>query len=419
MSSAYHDVADPQVATQLLGAVLRIADTINEKSLSSEKRMGKILTVVLGYLDAEQGSIMVLDRRKLVVRAASRKHIIGMTQPLDSPSVAAWVAREGEALFIPDISKDDRFPTRASSSYKKNSLLSAPILHQGKVMGVLNVTDKAGKHDLFKEEVKLLLHFSSIILWSLVLEDLQGKLKKQRATLRKRNTELHRQEELRNQLTAMLAHDLKNPLAEVIANLDILSYSVQGEEKEFIEGAQTSCDQAVRMVSNLVSVDKIADDKLQLLREDLQPSALLHEAVAGLRAMAQLKNIELQLSCEEDLPVLQLDRTLIIRVIQNLLANAISYSEQETRVSLACRRQDEDNLLLAVADQGPGIPEGMNEVVFDKYARLSSMQADVVGNGLGLHFCKLAIKLHGGKIWVENLPEKGSCFYISLPLNNK
>lgn len=415
MFAANHDIADPQIATQLLGAVLRIADTINEKNLSSEKRMGRILTIVLSYLGAEQGSIMVVERRKLVVRAASRQQIVGLRQSLDSTSVAAWVAREGEALFIPDISKDDRFPCRTSAGYKKNSLLSAPILHQGKVMGVLNVTDKVGKHDLLKSEVKLLLHFSSIILWSLVLEDLQNKLKKQRSTLRRRNAELHRQEELRNQLSAMLAHDLKNPLAEVIANLDILSYSIQEGDKEFLQGAQTSCDQAVRMVSNLVSVDKIADRKLQLLKEEVEIATLLHEAISGLRAMATLKNIEIKFTCADNSSSLSVDRTLIIRVIQNLLANAISYSEQFTHITIQCHPREKE-IMISVADEGPGIPEGMNEIVFDKYARLASQQSSVVGNGLGLHFCKLAVELHDGHIWVENLPEQGCCFYLTLPL---
>lgn len=410
-------IDDPQVAIRLLNCILQISDTMNDTSHRSERKMDTILALILDYLGAEQGSIMVLERRKLVVCAATRSEIVGMKQPLEADLVASWVAREGEPLFIDDISKDKRFPMRGSGTYKKNSLLCVPIFHKKKVAGTINVSDKAGNRDLLKQDVQLLLHFSSIIIWGLVLEGLQAKLGKQRATLHKRNKELQHQQDLRRQLSGMLIHDLKTPLAEVVANLDILSYSVAEENKEFLEGAQIGCDRAVRMVSNLVSVDKIADGQQQLLKEEVKPADLVAEALSSIRAIARLKEITIvhNMGQEEALPILRLDRTLILRVFQNILANAVSYSSPHTKITAGIRLEGEQILFMFV-DEGPGIPTAMSETIFDKYARLSSQQDALVGTGMGLHFCRLAVELHKGRIWVEGSEGQGSCFFVGLPL---
>ncbi len=412
-----HAVSDPQVAIRLLDCILQIADTMNGTERRSERKMDKILAIILEYLGAEQGSIMVLERRQLVVCAATRSGIIGMKQPLEADLVASWVAREGEPLFIEDISKDSRFPMRGGGTYKKNSLLCVPIFQADKVAGTINVSDKAGNRDLLKQDVHLLLHFSSIIIWGLLLEDLQRKLTQQRSTLRKRNKELQRQQELRSQLSSMLIHDLKTPLAEVVANLDILSYSIKDENKEFLEGAQIGCDRAVRMVSNLVSVDKLSDGEQQLLLENVNPTELLTEALSSIRGIARLKDIAIVHNIEEntELPTLRLDRTLILRVFQNILANAVSYSSPQTTITAGIRLED-NHIVFMLVDEGPGIPAEMSETIFDKYARLSSQQDALVGTGMGLHFCRLAVELHQGRIWVEGSEGQGSCFFVELPI---
>lgn len=412
-----HAVSDPQVAIRLLDCILKIADTMNGSKPDSQSKMDKILALILDYLGAEQGSIMVLERRNLVVCAATRHEIIGKKQPLEADLVASWVAREGEPLFIEDISKDTRFPMRSGGAYKKNSLLCVPIFHKKKVAGTINVSDKAGNRDLLKQDVQLLLHFSSIIIWGLVLEDLQNKLSKQRSTLRKRNKELQHQQELRSQLSSMLIHDLKTPMAEVVANLDILSYSIADDTKEFLEGAQIGCDQAVRMMSNLVSVDKIADGQQQLLEEDVKPTDLLVEALSSIRAIANLKDITIvhKKNQQVELPVLRLDRTLILRVFQNILANAVSYSSSHTKITAGIQL-DNNHIVFMFVDEGPGIPPEMGETIFDKYARLSTQQNALVGTGMGLHFCRLAVELHQGRIWVEGSEGQGSCFFVELPL---
>ena len=404
-----------ETAPQLLDCILHITDTLNQANLSSGKRMQKILAIVLEYLNAEQGSIMILERKKLTVHAASRPEIVGKKQSIDSDSISAWVAREGEPLFIEDIDKDPRFAKKDSRGYKKDALLCVPIFHKNKVAGVINVSDKTGQRKLLKQDGQILLYFSSILLWNIILDDLQSTLKKQRSTLRKRNSELKKQEALRSQLSSMLIHDLKSPLAEVVASLDILSYSATEENKEFIEGAQIGCDRAIRMVSNLVTIDKIADDKQQLIREEVYPDQLVQEAMTSIKNLARLKGIKTIFTCE-DCPIhpINIDRNLMLRVFQNILANAVSYSPSGTKITVGISLTKKF-IRFVFADQGDGIPTEMRDVIFDKYARISEAEDLLMGTGLGLHFCHLAVKLHGGQIWVEGNEDEGSYFFIELP----
>ncbi|MEA3547927.1 MAG: ATP-binding protein [Thermodesulfobacteriota bacterium] len=401
---------------KLLQSVLQISETINNPRLSYNKRMNRVLKIVLNYLGAEQGSIMVLERKKLVVRAATRPEIIGLKQTISDDSVAGCVAKYGEAIFIQDIDVDKRFKQREGDIYRKNSLLSVPILHGRKVTGVINITDKAGSRDLLKEDISYLLQFSSMILWSLVQQNLHREVQKQRAILRRKNRELDRQEELRAQLSSLLIHDLKTPLAEIIANLDILSYSIDENNREFLDGARLGCDRAVRMVSNLVTIDKIEADGLILLKEEVRPHELLAECLSGIRGLARIKNIAIVEECSE-LPAINIDRILILRVLQNMLTNGLSYSEAESTVTAGCRMMgDKKEIEFYVEDHGPGIPPGQQKVIFDKYARIARTNDFLTGSGLGLYFCKLAVELHRGIIGVDSEPGRGSRFFFTLPL---
>lgn len=418
MESRYKNecLSDPKQAGRLLNGLFQIADIMNAKHLSADGRMDRVLTVVLDYLGVEQGSLMVVERNKLVVRAASRSELIGHKQELSDDSVAGWVVCQAKPLFITDISQDSRF-ARRDGPYKKNSLLSVPVIYNDQVIGVINASDKTGGTDFLKEDISCLLNFSSFILWSFMQQDLHKKITQQRNTLKKRNLELRHQEEMRAQLSQMLIHDLKAPLSEVVANLDILSYSIGDDQKEFLEASQMGCDRAVRMVSNLVTIDKISDGNLQLLYEETDVVQLLGEALSAVKGLANIKGIDL---CEERClgcpPMLHVDRVLILRVLQNLITNSLSYTEQGCTITVGSRVIDNEMVEFYVQDQGPGIPLVQQESIFDKYARISSKQDALVGTGLGLYFCRLVVEQHMGTIGVESGEETGSRFFFTLPI---
>ncbi len=416
---AAHKKVEAELAHRLLDSFSQIAEVINAEHLDYGSRMDRILKIILAYLEAEQGSIMVVDKRKrLIVQAATRAELVGHQQSLDDDSVASLVAKSKEPLYIPDIFKDKRFKGRAArNSYKKNALMSVPVLHKGQVIGVINVTDKAGKKDLHKEDIGRLFNFSGLILSILVQQNLQEELKKQQKTLKKRNKELQRQQKMRAELSKMLVHDLKGPLSEVVANLDILSYTISDQNREFLESAQMGCNRAVRMVSNLVSISKIEDGKLRLIKEEVEPQGLIDESHSSVKGLATIKQLTLKKECDEQLPPIKIDRVLILRVLQNLLTNALGYSEPDSLIVFGCKKvPGRKRLEFFVQDQGTGIPLARQKTIFEKYARISEKHDELVGTGLGLYFCRLAVEKHRGEIGVQSSMGQGSRFFFTLPL---
>lgn len=411
---------DPERANKLLESFSKIVEVINTKKLTYEKRLDQILKIILGYLGVEQGSIMILEGRgQLVVRAARRPELIGIRQLVKEhdKSVAAWVAHNRKPLFIPDISKSDLFckQWRDDTTYKKKSLLSMPIVHQDKVIGVINATDKIGNRDLLQQDIARLFDLSGLILSLVVQQNLQDQVKKQRNTLRKRNKELRHQQDVRAELSKMLIHDLKGPLSEVVANLDILSYSISDENKVFLESAEMGCNRAVRMISNLVDLNKIEEGRMQLIKEQVAPDSILEESQSSIIGLAKIRNVDLIMEQEERLPTIMADRVLLLRVIQNLLVNALGYSSPDTVIKFGWRLAGKKKLEFYVQDQGEGMSVERQKTIFDKYTRISDKQDTLVGTGLGLYFCKLAIEEHKGKIGVESTFGKGSRFFFSLP----
>ncbi|VAW41547.1 Two-component system sensor histidine kinase [hydrothermal vent metagenome] len=406
-------------ANSLLVNISKIIKIINQKGGDFNKRLDDILQILLDYMGVEQGSIMVLEGRKLVVATASRREIIGKKQALDDESIAALAAKTAAPVFIPDISADPRFNNRRQHNqhYKKNALLSLPIFQDDQLLGVINITDKLGDKDLLQEDITYLLDFSSMIISTLVQQRLHQQLRRQKDTLRQKNKELKRQESLRDELYKMLIHDLKAPLAEVVANLDIMSYSISEENREFLAAAQMSCDRAVRMANNLVAINKLEDGKLVPCPEEVHPKALLEEALSALRGLAQIKNVELILTAAEELPVVYVDRILILRVLQNLLTNALGYTTPGTRITAGCNYLRADGEVeFFVQDEGPGLAEDRQDKIFEKYSRLSDKQDALVGTGLGLYFCRLAVEVHKGKIALTSKPGEGCRFYFLLRL---
>lgn len=419
LNSSKNQEEELAMANRLLESFSEIANVLNTRGLDFYYRLDQVLNIILNYLEVEQGSIMMLEKHnKLVICASKRKELIGFTQSIDdNKSVASWVARNQEPLFLKDISKDKRFASSSKHKYKKNALLSVPFVEKGKTIGVINITDKAGKKVLLKNDITRLLDFSSIILSLLIQQKLHSQLKKQKNTLKKRNAELRRQEKMRNELSRMLIHDLKGPLSEVVANLDILSYTIAEGNREFLEAAQMGCDRAVRMVSNLVTVGQIEDGRMKLIKEEANPLQLLSESFSSMKGISKIKNVGLILDKEEeDLPTIKVDRIIILRVLQNLMTNAIGYSSPGTEIHFGCQKiPGKDRLRFYVQDQGPGIPEEKQKSIFEKYARISEKQDSLIGTGLGLYFCRLAIEVHRGKIGIESSEGLGCCFYFTLP----
>lgn len=241
--------------------------------------------------------------------------------------------------------------------------------------------------------------------------------------LQKENVELKHQNAVKSDLISISAHQLRTSLS---AMKWILKMFLDGdfgdlsdEQKNLIQKAFDSDERMIRLVNEMLSINH-AEDTL----EAIHPSTfdlvqLVDEVLFDFIGESHKRNIQVILLKPEDhIPEMTADKEKIRVVLQNLIENAIKYSDSHTRVLVNIRR-DGENILLSVRDSGIGIPSQDQLKIFGKFFRAeNARKKDNVGSGLGLYTTKRIIEKHGGKIRFES-SESGTTFHITLPIGQK
>ena len=404
-----------QILLQILVTINRIS---NDKKLGFNQKTDRILQEIVFCMKAESGSIMLTKGRKyLQVMASTNDQLIGIKQSLEDQTPSSWVAKNKSVLYIDDIAKHEFFQKRYDH-YRREAFLLAPIISRNRLLGIISVTDKIEEDVFSKEEQTVLLNIAGQIISALENQRLSESLKKKTGELQKKNRELKKLEKLKTDLFNMLIHDLKGPISEIMANLDILSYVLTGENEEYVESAKSGCDTLYRMVSNLLDIVRLEDGKLKLVLERIEPADLIKEALARLFALVKMKEVSFidRYPVNRNGEYIWGDRDILLRVMQNLLVNAINYSSQGDEIEIGFEYTKKGAIEFFVKDKGPGVPPEFQEAIFDKYFQLEKKKdGRIYSTGLGLTFCKLAIKAHRGMIGVESQNSSGSRFYFSIP----
>jgi signal transduction histidine kinase len=229
---------------------------------------------------------------------------------------------------------------------------------------------------------------------------------------------LRQEKQWRTDFTNLLVHDLKTPLTTIRGNLDILISGLRGpvpqEQKRHLERARQGGSELGSMIENLLDVERLESGALTVIPAPCDFAALLRSGVDAIREAAALNELTLDASIPDSLPVLNVDEGLIRRVVLNLLTNALKFAPTNGYIYLQASASPR-NVMVAVIDNGPGVPKTDRQRIFEKFQQGQS--ASRTGAGLGLTFCKLAIEAHHGEVWVEDNPggSTGSAFIFSLP----
>ena len=224
-------------------------------------------------------------------------------------------------------------------------------------------------------------------------------------------------QKLKATLTQTLVHDLKNPLAAVAGNLDLLEMQSDDERVlRLVKRSRAGSDRLMHMIMDLMDIARMEEGRFGLSIERTDPVALAGKAIENAEASFEQQKVRLILDRPESDCALRADAAVLHRILDNLLANALRYSPKQGAVTVGVRAI-EDTVHFTVADEGPGIPEEYREKVFEKYAQVELREAGLsVNRGLGLTFCQLAVEAHGGTIVAEEAPSGGAMFRVSLPV---
>src|SRR5277367_3781697 len=224
-------------------------------------------------------------------------------------------------------------------------------------------------------------------------------------------------ERLRNSLLAALSHDLRTPLTVLVGLAESLTLTAPKLSAEQSETAQAIQDEARRMstmVSNLLDMARIESGEVTLNLQWQPLEEVVGAALEAARGMLQRHTVVVQLP--RDLPLVKIDAVLIERVLVNLLENVSKYTPPGSTVTLSAEVIG-DRLSVSVADNGPGLPSGQEEAVFQKFTR-GERESSTPGVGLGLSICRAIIESHQGRIVAANRLGGGARFTFTLPLGN-
>ncbi|WP_418122095.1 sensor histidine kinase [Variovorax sp. 160MFSha2.1] len=214
-------------------------------------------------------------------------------------------------------------------------------------------------------------------------------------------------------LIADAAHELRTPLAAMRVNVEALKeQSTDEHQRELMGNLLRSNDRAARLVGQLLQLmrsDAVSDNTLPVM---LSLDALVQDRLAMIESLASSRNIELELVCEDRVPVLG-ERESLVSMIDNLINNAIKYSPPDGTVVVHVSR-DGAQALLTVADQGPGVPAALRERVFDRFFRNPDQSQS--GSGLGLAIVKSVVDRHGGEVTLGETASGGLLATVRLPL---
>lgn len=256
------------------------------------------------------------------------------------------------------------------------------------------------------------------------IKQLSDELRRNYEVIRSQRDALLAAQHQKDELTALIVHDLKNPLSSILSNTQfVLGRGVpSGDVRDSLDDVVRASQAMVRLVMNLLDISRSEDGALVPHVSEFDLPALLAEVCLEMDRRIQDKDQRLSLTMHPRVGSMRGDRDLVRRTLENLIDNAYKYGPRAATVwvDVAPSTMDdgaEPAVEIRVRDEGDGIPEAYRQIVFEKYGRAATgARESRTSHGLGLVFCRRAVAVHGGAIWIEGEDGRGACFCIRLPV---
>jgi signal transduction histidine kinase len=241
------------------------------------------------------------------------------------------------------------------------------------------------------------------------------------AELSERNIELFKANKLKGEFLANISHEFRTPLNAILGFAEIMREKPQTLQKEkvrrYAENIITSGNRLLNMVNDLLDIAKTEAGKMELHVEQVCLSELCKTVLGHFSALTKKKKIKTRLNVEDQVPTLTTDAGKVEQILYNFLSNAVKFTGERGRIEIAARMLDEKTVRVAVTDTGCGIAKAHREKIFEKFRQADgSLTRRSSGSGLGLAISKELATLVAGTIGLESEPEKGSTFWLDIPV---
>ncbi len=251
---------------------------------------------------------------------------------------------------------------------------------------------------------------------------LQQRMERQNLELAASNTELRLMNEIRSSFISVAAHELRTPLTSIYGFLELLQDSgddnLTPEQQEHLGWIESSTERLLATLNELLDAARIDSDRLELVLRPIPIDQVVDEAILELEPRLSARRQRLDLAISPDLPQALCDPARMEQVVGHLLSNASKFTPEGGVLALqVCPTTSGEFLRLSVADQGNGIDETDENHLFERFFRGEQVRkSGTAGAGLGLYITRSLVELHGGEIWYETKPGRGSTFHITIPV---
>jgi signal transduction histidine kinase len=227
-------------------------------------------------------------------------------------------------------------------------------------------------------------------------------------------------ETFKRELVSIVSHELRTPLLSISSALELFGAGLFGElsekGKSRLTYAQAEAGRLIRLITDLLDIEKMDAGKFVLDFSEVKVSDLLDSSTTGAAQLAEVKKIIIETKCQESDGIIHVDRDRFCQVFINLLSNAIKYSPENGKIIVSTQKLDGDRIKFSIIDQGRGIPEDLRLRIFDRFVQVEKSDAtERGGTGLGLAICKAIVEQHGGEIGVDSKIGSGSTFWFVVP----
>jgi signal transduction histidine kinase len=404
-----------QASAEVLGVISSsVADTqpVFNKILESCKRLFAGLNVGINVV-GEDGQIHVAAFSGPARDALERVFPV----PLGPESGSGAAILKREVLHYPDIELADvpEVARRGSRAAGNKAVIFAPILWEGKGIGAIHV-GRGYVGPFSDKEIALLRHFAD-----------QTAIAIQNARLFHEIEEKSRQLEIANKhksdFLANMSHELRTPLNAIIGFSEVLIEKMFGEVNEkqldYLQDIHASGRHLLSLINDILDLSKIEAGRMELDLVEVNVPDTLSSALTLVRERAQNHGIQLALEVDPKVGVIQADERKVKQVVLNLLSNAVKFTPDGGKIAMRATL-DTDHVAVAVHDTGIGIAPEDQEAVFEEFKQVGrDYTKKAEGTGLGLALTRRIVELHGGRIWLESAPGKGSTFTFTLPLTQE
>jgi len=320
--------------------------------------------------------------------------------------IIGWAITHDERVLVEDVTQDPRFWSNTYSETR--SELAIPIRVEHRIVGVLNVEDTR----------VLAFDETDAIVLETLCDQLGSALKNAQLfeRLKNSNEKLKELDRMKSDFLGIVSHDFRAPLASIVLAARALQKRPENVDprrlKEYMTVVVDQANKLMTLAEDTLSITKMEAGQLNYFFNKVSVERLIKDSVAMVNIT---KRHMLTYDIEPRAEFVRGDQTKLRQVLQNLVSNAVKYSPAGGNVTIHAANHSADQLLVTVSDEGIGIPQDQMERLFQKFSRINTPEAkEIKGSGLGLWICKEIVKAHGGQIWVESEPGKGSKFSFTL-----